>query len=86
MFRALKSFASGNLSSSAGDFSSDQIAKERADLAVFINMKPAAWDRVIEAAKAFAPKGIRRSSSRSNVAPGVGKRAVLREDSEDEDA
>lgn len=85
MFRALKSFRSGDLTSTVGDFSSDQYAGECAEFADFINMIPALWDRVIEASKEYVPKGVRRSSSRNvAVVPRTVARAVLRGDSEDE--
>lgn len=86
VLRALKSMRTGDLKSNYGDFSSDTFSSERVELAQFIDMTPSTWIKIIEASKAFAPKGVRRSTTRKVVAAPAAKRAVMRPDLDDEGA
>jgi len=86
VLRALNLFRSGDLATSAADFSGDHNSAERVELAAFIEMKPETWEKVVEAAKAHAPKGIRRSTVRRTMAPPAENRSILREDSDEENA
>ena len=82
----MKLYTTGVCPDHFGDFSGDQVEVDRAYFADFIDMKANVWAKVLQEAQKFVPSGARRSSARSKpaAAPSV-KRAVLREDTDEED-